>query len=379
MSENLATRSHAPTATLINAYAEWIKGEAGLLITGNVMVSDNALGEPRNVVVQDEKDMALLKKWAAVRGESKAHLWVQINHPGRQAMEEINQVLYAPSAVPLRMGGRKNASKKIPKALEESEIKTIIQQFANTASILKSAGFTGVQIHGAHGYLVSQFLSPYTNVRDDQWGGSIENRSRFVVEIIRAIRDKVGADFPIGIKLNSADFQKGGFTEEESMEVIQIISKEGIDLIEISGGTYEAPAMIVNRKKSTQDREAYFIDYIEKARKVTKVPLMLTGGFRSVEAMEEAVKSEALDLVGLARPFCIYPNLPKAIFEEGASSFPTTFKKSGVKMIDAAMSLIWYEAQIRRLGQGKTPHLKLSPWKVFAHYVGLIVQRKLLG
>lgn len=376
MSENLSTRDHAPSDVLIEAYNIWAMGGAGLLITGNVMVSENALGEPRNVVVQDERHFNKLKKWASVVNNKDVHLWVQINHPGRQAMEQINKNLYAPSAVPLKMGGRKNASKKIPKALEESQINEIIQQFAQTAEVLKKAGFTGVQIHGAHGYLVSQFLSPLTNVREDKWGGSIQNRARFVVEVIRAIRERVGAAFPIGIKLNSADFQKGGFSEEDSMEVIKIIAKEGIDLIEISGGTYEAPAMMGRRKKSTREREAYFIDYVERARKVTEVPLMLTGGFRSVEAMEAALNSEALDVVGLARPFCVYPELPKEVFNGVSRTFPTNFKRTGVKMIDAVMSLIWYEAQIKRLGQGKAPKPNLSPWWVFAQYVGLIVQRK---
>lgn len=379
MSENLSDKHHAPTPVLIRAYKEWAKGGAGLLITGNVMVDARAIGEPRNVVVEDRSNLDLLKEWAATADGTETQLWVQINHPGRQAMEQVNKTLKAPSAVPLKTGGRKDATGKIPEALTEAEILKIIGAFGNTALILKEAGFSGVQIHGAHGYLVSQFLSPQANVREDRWGGSLENRARFVVEIYRKIRTLVGQDFPIGIKLNSADFQKGGFSEEESMEVVKILSREGIDLIEISGGTYEAPAMMGKRKKSTVKREVYFMEYIEKARKITDTPLMLTGGFRTASVMRDAVSSDQLDVVGLARPFTIYPNISNDIFSASRTSFPTDIQKTGVKGIDGFMSLIWYEAQIRRLGQGKGPDAKLNAWLVFVRYVWLILERKLRG
>jgi 2,4-dienoyl-CoA reductase-like NADH-dependent reductase (Old Yellow Enzyme family) len=192
---------------------------------------------------------------------------------------------------------------------------------------------------------VSQFLSPYTNIRTDKWGGSLENRSRFVIQVYRKIRERVGKYFPIGIKLNSADFQKRGFTEEESMEVVKILSKEGIDLIEISGGTYEAPAMMGKRhKESTVKREAYFMDYVEKARTITKTPLMLTGEFRTASIMKEAVASNQIDIIGLARPFCVFPNIANDIFSESRTDFTTDIKKTGVKGLDGAMNIVWYEA-----------------------------------
>lgn len=377
MSENLSTKNHEPTPVLIEAYRKWTTDGAGLLITGNIMISSKAIGEPRNVVVEDEKHIDLLREWGATVKGSKTHLWAQINHPGRQAMEEVNSDLMAPSAVPLVLGGRKKVTKKTPRALSSNEILEIIEQFGTTAAILKKAGFTGVQIHGAHGYLVSQFLSPDSNIREDEWGGSFENRTRFVVEVYRKIRERVGTEFPIGIKLNSADFQKGGFSEEESIEVVKILSKEGIDLIEISGGTYEAPAMMGKRKKSSEIREAYFLDYVKKARKVTDTPLMLTGGFRTVKAMEDAVVSNHLDVVGIARPFAIYPRLVRDILSKNSNEFPTKIQKTGVKGIDGAMNIIWYEAQIRRLGKGKTPNPKLSPWLVFLRYSWLILLHKM--
>lgn len=378
MSENLSNKYNEPTPLLIDVYKKWAQSGAGLLITGNIMIDSEAIGEPRNVVVENRNNFELLKKWAeSIKGTS-TQLWAQLNHPGRQAMEQINAVLKAPSAVPLKTGGRKKASAKMPEALTENEILGIIEKFANTSVILKEAGFSGVQIHGAHGYLVSQFLSPYTNIRTDKWGGSLENRARFVVEVYRKIRARVGDAFPIGIKLNSADFQKGGFSEEESMEVVKILSKEGIDLIEISGGTYEAPAMMGKRQVSTINREAYFMDYIEKARNITNTPLMLTGGFRTASVMRDAIASNQLDIIGIARPFALFPNIANEIFEETRLNFDTKPQKTGVKAIDGMMNIVWFEFQIKRIGQGKTPNPNLSAWTVFLNYVWLIMEQKLI-
>jgi 2,4-dienoyl-CoA reductase-like NADH-dependent reductase (Old Yellow Enzyme family) len=362
MSENFGTRNHAPTIGLINTYKVWAKGNPGLLITGNIMVDSMALGEARNVVVEDYKHFELLKEWSKSVEGTGVHLWPQINHPGRQAFAAINREIVGPSAVPLKMGG---ASKmfKMPKALTEDAIWDIIKRFGTTARIMKEAGFTGCQIHGAHGYLVSQFLSSISNVRTDQWGGSLTNRARFVLEVYREIRRQVGSDYPIGIKINSADFQRGGFTEEESMEVIRLLGSEGIDLIEISGGTYEKPAMVQGvRKKSTVSREAYFLDYIEKARKLIKTPLLLTGGFRTVKVMEKALEDGNLDVIGLARPFCLYPNLANQIFDGSVKQFDTPTPRIGIKFLDklGGVELPWYELQIQRIGKGKFPKKNLS-------------------
>ena len=361
MSENFGTRHHAPSKGLINAYQVWAKGNPGLLITGNIMVDALALGEARNVVVEDYKDFELLKEWAKSVEGTGVHLWPQINHPGRQAFAAINRETVGPSAIAINMG---SASKmfKVPKALTEVAIWDIIKRYGNTARIMKEAGFTGCQIHGAHGYLVSQFLSPNSNIRTDKWGGSLPNRARFVLEVYREIRDQVGEDYPIGIKINSTDFQRGGFTEEESMEVIRLLEQKGIDLIEISGGTYEKPAMIKgNRKKSTIAREVYFLDYIEKARKLIQTPLLLTGGFRSVSVMEKALEDGHLDFVGLARPFCLYPHLVNQIFDGSVQRFETPIPQIGIAFLDklGGVELPWYELQIQRLGKGKSPKTNL--------------------
>jgi len=361
MSENFGTRYHAPSKGLINAYKVWAKGNPGLLITGNVMVDSMALGEARNVVVEDYKDFELLKEWARTVKGTGVHLWPQINHPGRQALAAINRETVGPSAISLNIG-RVAKMFQLPTALSEEAIWKIIKRFGNTARIMKEAGFTGCQIHGAHGYLVSQFLSPNSNIRTDQWGGSLNNRARFVLEIYREIRRQVGSDYPIGIKINSADFQRGGFSEEESMQVISLLGNEGIDLIEISGGTYERPAMMKgDRKRSTVSREAYFLDYIDKARKLIKTPLLLTGGFRSVSVMEKALEDGNLDVVGLARPFCLYPNLANQIFDGSVKIFETPIPKIGIKFLDklGGVELPWYELQIQRIGKGKSPKINL--------------------
>ena len=374
-SEVLGTIDGAPTPTLINLYKRWAEGGAGLLITGNIMVDAKALGEPNNVVVEDKTHFELLQMWAQATAGTDATIWTQINHPGRQAIGLINRKVVAPSAIRLKLGPMSSMF-ATPKALEEDEILDIIERYATTAEILKEAGFPGVQIHGAHGYLVSQFLSPRMNIRTDKWGGSLENRARFVLEIYRKMRAKLGADYPISIKINSADFQRGGFTEEESVQVIKMLSDEGIDMIEISGGTYEAPAMMFS-KQSTREREAYFIEYTKKARKVTDTPLMVTGGFRTAAAMEYTLAEGALDLVGLARPFILYPNFPKEMLNGTLEKIELSVPKTGIKFVDekGLLELGWYEQQLRRIGEGKEPKLTLSPLNVLTATTRSIIQK----
>ncbi len=374
-SEVLGTTKGAPSPELINLYKRWAEGGAGLLITGNIMVDARAIGEPGNVVVEDKTHFELLKTWAQAAAGTDTTIWTQINHPGRQAIGLINRNVVAPSAIRLKLGPMSSLFRK-PRALEEEEILDLIERYATTAEILKEAGFPGVQIHGAHGYLVSQFLSPRMNIRTDKWGGSLDNRARFVLEIYRKMRAKLGGNYPIGIKINSADFQRGGFTEEESVEVIKMLSEEGIDMIEISGGTYEAPAMMFS-KQSTREREAYFIEYTKKARKVTNTPLMVTGGFRTAAAMEYTLAEGALDFVGLARPFILHPNFPKEMLNGTLEKIELNVPKTGIKFVDekGLLELGWYEQQIRRIGEGKEPKLTLSPFSAVTATTRSIIQK----
>lgn len=355
LSEALGTMDNRVTPQLVRLYERWGAGGAGLLITGNVMVDRRALGEPGNVAVEDERDLALLRQWAAAGTAQGTRLWMQINHPGKQAPRGMNRENVAPSAI--GFGDKLAPFFPVPRALANAEIENIIERFGNTAAIARKAGFDGVQIHGAHGYLVSQFLSPHHNRREDAWGGSVLRRRRFVLEVFKAMRRRVGDDFPIGIKLNSADFQRGGFTEKESLGVIKALAKAGIDLVEISGGTYEEPAMQGLRKASTASREAYFLEFAEKVRAAVDVPLMVTGGFRSRAGMQAALQSGAMDLVGLGRIFAIEPDAPARLLRGEETRQRVQPLSTGIRYLDGMGSLevTWYTRQLHRMGRGEMP------------------------
>lgn len=372
MSESLGTYDNHVTPALVRLYERWAEGGTGLLVTGNVMIDRNALGEPGNVVIEDERDMELLKAWARAGTKNGTQLWMQINHPGKQVMRSLNTTAVSPSALPFETPELARLFVK-PRALTEVEIQELIQRFGRTAEIAKKAGFTGVQIHGAHGYLVSQFLSSRHNQRSDQWGGNAENRRRFVLEVYKEMRRRCGKDFPIAIKLNSADFQKGGFTEEESLDVIRALSEAGIDHIEISGGTYEAPAMAGKKqqpvKDSTRRREAYFLEFAEKARAAVKTPLMVTGGFRSLAGMSEAISSGAVDFVGLARGFAIEPDLSTRLLSGREPRHQVRPISTGIPLVDrmAMMEVMWYSRQLHRMGRGEKPRPRESGlWSLVA-------------
>ncbi len=353
MSEQLGTPANATTPDLTRLYSRWAAGGVGLIITGNVMIDRRSIGEAMNVVVEDDRDITGLREWGAAAKSDGATALVQLNHPGRQTTRGLSELAVAPSAVPVDLGP---AFAK-PRALTSDEITEIIERFATSARICVDAGFDGVQIHGAHGYLVSQFLSPRTNLRDDEWGGDPERRRRFLLEVTRAVRSAIGPDRVLSIKLNSADFQRGGFTEEESLDVIEQLDEESLDILEISGGTYESPAMSNGgRSESTQSREAFFLEFAERVRGVTSTPLMVTGGFRTGAGMAEAISSGATDLIGLARPLALQPELPKALLaspDSARSEFE--LKKIGIKKLDSAADLWWTQHQIQRLGAGKEP------------------------
>lgn len=355
LSEALGTMDNRVTPQLVRLYGRWGSGGAGLLITGNVMVDRRALGEPGNVAVEDERDLPMLRQWAAAGTAQGTRLWMQINHPGKQAPRGMNRENVAPSAI--GFGDKLAPFFPVPRALTNAEIENIIERFGNTAAIARKAGFDGVQIHGAHGYLVSQFLSPHHNRREDAWGGSALKRRRFVLEVFKAMRRRVGDDFPIGIKLNSADFQRGGFTEKESLGVIKALAKAGIDLVEISGGTYEEPAMQGLRKASTASREAYFLEFAEKVRAAVDVPLMVTGGFRSRAGMEAALQSGAMDVVGLGRIFAIEPDAPARLLRGEETRQRVQSLSTGIKYLDGMGSLevTWYTRQLHRMGRGELP------------------------
>ena len=356
MSEALGTTDNRVTKSYAVLYRAWAKGGIGLLITGNVMIDRRALGEPNNVALEDERDMPLLKEWASAATENGTQCWVQLNHPGKQSPKGLNKENLSPSAIPFKKDMQSFFD--TPRAFEPEEIDEVIERFGRSAALVQQAGFSGVQIHGAHGYLVGQFLSPHTNQRTDKWGGSAANRREFVLSVYREIRKQVGDDFPIGIKLNSADFQKGGFTEVESLAVIKHLEKEGIDHVEISGGTYEEPTMSgKDIRDSTKQREAYFLQFAEKIRNEVKVPLTVTGGFRSATAMNAALNNDSLDMVGLARPLAVDTEYPNKLLAGQTIDINVNPIKTGIKAIDdmALMEVAWYGRQLHRISKGQAP------------------------
>jgi 2,4-dienoyl-CoA reductase-like NADH-dependent reductase (Old Yellow Enzyme family) len=255
-----------------------------------------------------------------------------------------------------------------PRELTSAEIEDIVERFAAAAVVCETAGFDGVQIHGAHGYLVAQFLSPLSNQRDDEWGCDPERRMRFVLEVVRRIRARVSPGFAVGIKLNSADFQRGGFTEDESRAVVAALAHEGIDLIEVSGGSYEQPAMMGKAADSTRAREAYFLEYARTVRSLAgDIPLAVTGGFRSRAAMHEAVHGGECDVIGLGRPTATTPDAADVILAGRAETLPSHSLRAGmrrvlgrfvdIKSLDGILELSWHADQLHRVGAGLKPNL----------------------
>ena len=368
MSEHLGSPKQSPTRGLVRLYERWSAGGAGLLITGNVMIDPAHLEGVRNVAVKPESNIDRFREWAAAGTAHDNHLWMQLNHPGRQTPRHLNPSPGAPSAVePVNLFRRAKAFGK-PHAMDETEIAEVVRSFASAAGLAKAAGFTGVQVHGAHGYLVSQFLSPLTNQRSDRWGGSLEHRARFARTVLGEVRKAVGDDFPVGIKLNSADFQRGGFTEEESMLVLGMLQEDGIDLVEISGGSYESRVML---DKVESQREAFFLEYAKKARAEVDIPMMVTGGFRARSIMEDALSTGALDVVGMARPFTNNPSVAQDLIDgrtewaEDPPVMPGLGRLGG--MSEAMMSV----AQMGLLAKGKSPTLR---WGGLGAVFGSLVQ-----
>ncbi|MCO8088032.1 NADH:flavin oxidoreductase/NADH oxidase family protein [Acinetobacter indicus] len=373
MSEALANTAGQPNQLHLGLYEAWAKGGLGCAITGNVMVDIRAKNEPGVVAIESERDLAKLQQWAQIGKQYGMVQLVQLSHPGRQCPKGLNKETVAPSAVPFSPALATTFG--TPRELREDEILDIIQRFARAAQICEQAGFEGVQLHGAHGYLISQFLSPLTNKRQDRWGGSIDNRMRFLLEIYQAVRAATSEDFIISVKLNSADFQRGGISEEDVIQVFKAIDAAGIDLIEVSGGTYEAPAMAgvkaEKRKASTLAREAYFLEFAERIRQEVRCHLMVTGGFRTVQGMNTALASGACDFIGIARPFAVEPDLAHRLLAGQDVRYGVDKIKTGIPLVDkmAIMEIIWYAAQFKDIAQGKQPNPKLSPLKVFFKYL----------
>jgi 2,4-dienoyl-CoA reductase-like NADH-dependent reductase (Old Yellow Enzyme family) len=370
MEENMADGGQLPGPALRALYAAWARGGAGLILTGNVMIDGRAMTGPGGLVLERDTPREPFAAWAHDARAHGAQVWMQINHPGRQVFAAMKGEAWAPSAVALDVGKHSNLFAQ-PRAMTEGDIAEVVTRFADTAQAAEEAGFTGVQIHAAHGYLISQFLSPLTNLRDDAWGGDATRRSRFLLEIVRAVRAAVGPAFPVGVKLNSADFQRGGFTIDAAMDVVRALETAGIDLLEVSGGNYESPAMAGsgelanNQRVSSRYREAYFLDYARQLRTITKLPILLTGGMRSRAVMEDALASGATDVIGLARPMAHTPELPAKLLDGSLAAAPVVKLRSRIRLVDDAIQVMWYQQQITALSLGRDPDPALGIWTAF--------------
>lgn len=391
MTEGLAGPDGCPNPDHVRLYSTWAQGGAGLLITGNVIVDDFHLERPGNVTLSKQPDPATLeafRAWGTSGAEHGCEIWMQLSHAGRQTQKLVNPKPKSASDVRLALPGGQFAR---PTPMTESEIEDVINRFASAAEVAKQTGFSGVQIHAAHGYLLSQFLSPRVNLREDQWGGTLENRCRLLREIIAAVRSRTGAGFAISVKLNSSDFQKGGFDANDARQVVRWLGEDGVDLVELSGGTYEQPKMLeleglapaeeIKLRKSTREREAFFLAFAAELREEVQVPLMVTGGFRSASAMRAAVTEDGIDAIGLGRPLCGAPDSPQALLSKGEDlpRFELALGNRGrffgvdspallVKALASFAVVSWYYDQIIAMAKGvemdHSPH-------TFRRFLGL--------
>ncbi|MFB6723971.1 NADH:flavin oxidoreductase [Kribbella sp. NPDC056345] len=353
MSEQLAQRDGTTTDKLHRLYAVWGRSGAGLLITGNVMIDRDALTEPGNVILDDARDLDGIRAWAGAAKEGGAQVWMQINHPGKVAVAPFDKRPVAPTAIRSTVPGY-NIRK--PRTLTAGDIDVLIGRFARTAELAMAGGFDGVQIHAAHGYLLSQFLSPLSNHREDAWGGDPERRMRLLLDVVSAVRGTIGSDQPIAVKLNSRDFTHGGFGTGDALEVALALAAAGIDLLEISGGGYEAPAMTgVARGQEDRPHEAYFAEFAEQLRAHTDLPIMLTGGLRTPAHMSTLVSNGTVDVIGLGRPMTFVPNYPARILAGERPTLPRGPRRTGYRPLDGYLELAWHNAQIHRITAGKTP------------------------
>ena len=392
MTEGLAGRDGVPNDDHVRLYRRWAAGGSGLLITGNVQIDRHHLERPGNVIVHGPltpEAKAAWTRWAAAATENDTAAWVQISHAGRQTQMPVNRTPKAPSAVQLKLPGGMFG---VPVPLTEAEIRDLINRFAHVARVSQDAGFSGVQIHAAHGYLISQFLSPLANLRTDRWGGPLENRARFLIETVKAVRAAVGPGFGVGVKLNSADFQKGGFAFEDCLIVSGWLADAkvsgGVDLLEISGGTYEQPAMMdfeglepreePRQQPSTAAREAYFVDLAKALMAGKTPPLLVTGGFRSAAAMEQALAS-GIAMIGVGRPLCAAPDAINDLLAGRIAALPRFEAQLRigpgllgphsplklVRTVNAFAAQAWYYTQLRHLAAGTPLVPGMNPLAAF--------------
>jgi 2,4-dienoyl-CoA reductase-like NADH-dependent reductase (Old Yellow Enzyme family) len=351
MSDSLGDGTGHPTDGQSRLCRRWAQGGLAASIIGEVQCSPRFAEKPGNLVLDERADIERFKDLTKAGRENGAMLWIQLGHAGALA--------YAPTSDPVGPSAL-NIEGLTCAEISREALKLVPAEFARTAALAKRAGFGGVQIHAAHGFLLSQFLSPLFNKRDDDYGGSIENRMRLLLESIAAVRDAVGPAFPIAIKLNSSDQLEGGFAEGDALRVVEALDGTSVDLIDISGGTYFPGA------KSASDgagKGPYFLEFVQTARGLTQKPLMLTGGFKTRAQVDDAL-TKGVDVIGLARALVIEPSLP-ALWQAGRMPNPTfpRFEQAPEGGITA-----WYTMRMTGLAEGNDDSTASDLFEVLAEY-----------
>ncbi|KAI1191450.1 NADH oxidase [Nemania serpens] len=349
--DNLEARG-VPSPELINFYARYGRGGWGQILTGNVQISYTDLEAPGNAIVPPGAPFSgpRFDAFAALAAGAKAHgslIVAQVSHPGRQARAEQQPHPISASAVPLVADAIGKFG--VPRAATREDIAGVVEGFAHAAAYLERAGFDGIELHGAHGYLIAQFLSPTTNQRTDEYGGSLENRARLALEIAAAIKARVADNFVLGIKVNSVEFQDKGFTPEEAVLLCQLLEKAGFDYVETSGGTYEVGGF-EHKKESTMKRENYFIEFAERiAKAVSKTKVYTTGGLRTVDGMLSTI--ESVDGLGFGRTAIQEPSLAADIL----SGKITGAMKSAVPETNFVAQLVTIGYVLHQVARGEEP------------------------
>lgn len=346
MSDSLGDGAGDPTEEQIRLYERWAEGGAAISLIGEVQGDPRYPEKPGNLVFSEKSNHQALEQLANRGQIDGAQLWPQLGHAGALSHLPISNPK-GPS--PLDIGGLQC------EGLSAEEVQDLPGMYAAAALHAQSAGFRGVHIHAGHGFLLSQFLSPLFNHRTDGYGGSIEARSRIVIEVIDAVRRAVGPSYPVGIKINSTDKLEGGLTENDALDALRNIGQTSIDLIDVSGGTY-FPGAAASSEGSSGDGP-YFVDFARRAKEVTDVPIMLTGGFETRAQAANAVTSGAADLVSLARAMVLDANLPQDWLsaEGGDPKFPVfdSPPRGGVTA--------WYSMRITALGEDGEDTFALDP------------------
>ncbi len=334
MSDSLGNGEGDPTDAQIRLYERWAQGGTALSIIGEVQVDPRFPEKPGNLVLHQNSNFKAMRSLAVRASTAGTHIWPQLGHAGALAYPAISQAT-GPSA--LKIGDFQC------EGMSKTEIEQLPNTYAEAAVVAQKVGFTGVQLHAGHGFLLSQFLSPLFNRRTDRYGGSIENRSRIIIEVIAKIRRAVGPKFPIAIKVNSSDQLEGGLTQADALKVIKRLNNTSVDLIELSGGTYFPGA------KSSSDSAAggpYFINFAKLARGVTNIPLVVTGGYKNrVEAIQ-SLSNDAVDMIGIARAMVLNPSLANDWIQGKSDPKFPQFKSPPTGGITA-----WYTMLINALGQ----------------------------